>query len=287
MLRKIACIAATAAGIMCLALPAWSASKGTTLTNSDAPVDPNGKYNGGVDAVTMPDDARMAVFTYSRDQIYRVITAPLKVTTIEFETGEHLTADPAMGDSIRWIVDTDGANHVYVKPNQPGLVNTLHLSTNKREYDITLVSSPLGGLFYQSVRFNYPQSLMDKVRVRQAADKASGADTNGSAPSDTDSCTPTGVGISPEDLNFTWTVSGSASFKPQTVFDNGKSVWILMPPNAPFLVPLIKIHGDTVTPNFIRRCQYLVVQDMADEIVLRGGADEVTLKRGRHGFFGL
>jgi type IV secretion system protein TrbG len=116
MVPKNAGIAAIAAGIMWLAMPAWSASTATSLTSSDAPVNPNGQYNGGVDPVTMPDDARMAVFTYSRDQIFRVITAPLKVTTIEFEKGEQLSSDPAMGDSIRWIVDTDGANHVYVKP---------------------------------------------------------------------------------------------------------------------------------------------------------------------------
>jgi type IV secretion system protein VirB9 len=287
MLRKASSITAIAIGIMCLTLPAWSAPTVAALTTSDAPVNPNGPYNGGVDPVTMPDDARMAVFTYSRDQIFRVIAAPLKLTTIEFEKGEQLITDPAMGDSIRWIIDTDGANHVYVKPNQPGLVNTLHLSTNKREYDFTLVSSPLGGLFYQSVRFSYPPSLMDKVHARQGADKESDANTGGATSADGDSCKATGVGMSPEDLDFKWTISGSASFKPETVFDNGKSVWILEPANAVFPVPLIRLHGDTITPNFIRRCQYLVVQDMADEIILRAGEDEITLKRGRHSFFGL
>jgi hypothetical protein len=39
----------------------------------------------------------------------------------------------------------------------------MSIMTNQREYDLTVVSSPLGGLFYQSVRFRYPQSLMAKV----------------------------------------------------------------------------------------------------------------------------
>jgi type IV secretion system protein VirB9 len=282
-LVKNARIAALVGAALCGMTPAWSQSTTTSLSNSDAPINPNGRYNGGVDAVTMPDDARMAVFTYSRDQIFRVITAPLKVTTIEFEKGEQLTSDPAMGDSVRWIVDTDGANHVYVKPNQPNLVNTLHLSTNKREYDITLVSSPLGGLFYQSVRFSYPQSLMDKVRARQAKDSDGSAPT----PKGDDECSDSGsLGIAPEKLDFKWTIAGSGSFKPSTVFDNGKNVWILLPPDTTFPVPVIKLHGDTITPNFIRRCQYLVVQQMADEIDLRAGDDEVTLTHGHHGLFG-
>ena len=62
--------------------------------------------------------------------------------TIELAPGEKLVADPAFGDSIQWVSDTDGANHVFIKPTKPGLVNTLHLSTNMREYDMTLVSSP-------------------------------------------------------------------------------------------------------------------------------------------------
>jgi hypothetical protein len=60
-----------------------------------------------------------------------------------------------------------------------------------------------------------------------------------------------------------------------------------MPANAPYAVPVIKDHGDNVSPNFIRRGQYLVVQQMADEIVLRANHDEVKVDRTHHGLFGL
>jgi type IV secretory pathway VirB9-like protein len=227
----------------------------------------------------MPNDARMAVFTYSRDQIFRVMTAPLKTTTIEFASNEKLIADPAMGDTIRWTIDTDGANHVFVKPNQPGLINTLHLSTNLHEYDVTLVSSPLGGLFYQTVRFNYPGSLMAKVREHQQAYSQSDAST------ETSDSGP--LNVSPDKLNFNWEIHGDAAFRPETVFDDGKFIWLRMPANAPYAVPVIKDHGDNVSPNFIRRGQYLVVQQMADEIVLRANHDEVKVDRTHHGLFGL
>jgi type IV secretion system protein TrbG len=244
---------------------------------SDA-MSPLNPYNTGVDPMTMPGDARMAVFPYSRDQIFRIMTAPLKTTTIELATGEHLISDPALGDSVQWIVDTDGANHVFVKPTKPSLVNTMHLSTNQHEYDMTLVSSPTGGLFYQSVRFRYPQSLMAKVHAR---DGGAGAESRQSSNSDSGP-----IGVSPDKLNFDYTVSGSAPFKPETVFDDGKFVWIRLPADAPFAVPIIKDHGDTVSPNFNRRGQYLVVQQIADKIVLKGPHGEVTITRGRH-FMGL
>ncbi|MFM0158230.1 TrbG/VirB9 family P-type conjugative transfer protein [Paraburkholderia sediminicola] len=221
------------------------------------PMSPVNPYNSGTDPLTMPGDARMAVFPYSRDQIFKVMTAPLKTTTIELAPGESLVADPALGDSIQWVVDTDGANHVFVKPTKPGLVNTMHLTTNQREYDMTLVSSPLGGLFYQTVRFRYPQSLMAKVRARQERDGGSGslAGDDGAGRSTTDSGP---IGVSPDKLNFDYTVTGSAPFKPETVFDDGRFVWLRLPPDSPFAVPVVKDHGDNVSPNFIRRGPYLV-----------------------------
>lgn len=259
---------------------AGSTEPSATLAQSlSDPMSALNPFNGGTDATTLPNDARIAVFTYSRDQIYRVMTAPLKTTTIELAPGEKLISDPAMGDSIRWTEDTDGANHLFIKPSKPGLVNTLHISTNEREYDFTLVSSPIGGFFYQVVRFNYPTSLMAKVRAREAEDEnqSRNHDTVGSGPID----------ASPDELNFDYTVDGDASWKPLTVFDDGKFIWMRMPDNAPFAVPLVKEGGDLVSPNSITRGQYLVVQRLADEVVLRSGKDEVKIYRGKHRFLGV
>ncbi|MEX3900863.1 MULTISPECIES: TrbG/VirB9 family P-type conjugative transfer protein [Paraburkholderia] len=260
--------------------PAASFDLATAMSDPMSPVNP---YNAGSDPITMPGDARMVVFPYSRDQIYRIMTAPLKNTTIELAKGERVTTDPAMGDSIQWVIDTDGENHLFVKPVKPGLVNTLHLTTNLREYDMTLVSSPMGGLFYQTVRFSYPGSVMAKVRAREQA--VVGPEGHGD---DSEGRTDSGpIGVSPDKLNFDYTVSGSASFRPETVFDDGKSVWLRLPANAPFAVPLVKDHGDVVSPNFIRRGQYIVVQEIANQIVLRAPNEEVTIKRGRAGLFGF
>jgi type IV secretory pathway VirB10-like protein len=82
------------------------------------PLSPANPFNTGADPVSMPGDARMVVFPYSRDQIFRVMTAPLKLTTIELDPGEKLVSDPGLGDSVQWIIDTDGANHVFVKAGQ-------------------------------------------------------------------------------------------------------------------------------------------------------------------------
>jgi len=123
---------------------------------------------------------------------------------------------------------------------------------------------------------------MAKVRAREDRAGTGGDTGDGASPTDSGP-----IGVSPDKLNFDYTVKGSAPFKPETVFDDGKSVWLRLPADAPFAVPIVKDHGDTVTPNFIRRGQYIVVQEMASKIVLRAADDEVTITRGRPGLFGF
>jgi P-type conjugative transfer protein TrbG len=271
---------ALSAGVLAQAKKSSLESRQFALLAAD-PMSPVNPFNGGVDPMTMPDDARIGVFPYSRDQIYRVLSAPLKLTTIEFEKGEALVGEPAMGDSIQWEIDTDGANHVFIKPHKAGLVNTLHITTNKREYDFTLISSPAGGLFYQTVRFQYAQSLMAKVADRQASRQS----TDNGATGDVESGS---TGVSPDKLNWDYAISGNAEFKPEVVFDNGHAIWMRMPANAQsWPVPMIKEHGDLLVGNFIRRGGFMVLQRLADEVVLVSGKEEVTVTRGRRRILGL
>ena len=249
---------------------------------SDA-MNPANPFNGGVDPIALPGDSRLVVFTYSRDQIFRVLSAPLKVTTIEFPDDEQILGDPAWGENVRWDYDTDGANHLYVKPQAAGLVNTLSVNTNKRSYEFTLVSSPLGGIFYQKVRFRIPTSISAKVKARNDGVAVTEQDGgNGPAARNLDA-----VAVSPDKLNFDYTISGSASFKPETVFDDGKALWIPIPQGADWPVPLIKDGSDYVVVNSIRRGNYLVVQRLADTFALRSGSDEVKIERGRLRILGL
>jgi type IV secretion system protein VirB9 len=260
--------------------PANTAMISAAMIAAD-PMSPVNPFNGGADPLTMPGDARIGVFSYSRDQIFRVLTAPLKLTTIELEPGEKLIADPAMGDSVQWEIDDDKMNHIFIKPHKADLVNTLHLTTNRREYDFTLIASPAGGFFYQTVRFQYPRAPMVRANVRDEASDARGG--GGERGVDSGS-----ISVSPDKLNWDYSVDGNAEFRPEVVFDDGHSIWMRMPANAQtWPVPMYKDHGDRVVGNFIRRGDFLVFQRLADEIVLVSGKDEVTVTRGRRRVFGV
>ncbi|CAM2158561.1 type IV secretion system protein TrbG (plasmid) [Pararobbsia alpina] len=249
-------------------------------------MNPANPYNGGTDPVTMPEDARIAVFPYSDDQIFKLLTAPLKTTSIEFAKDERLASDPALADSLQWDIDTDGANHVYVKPHKPDLVNTLEVVTNKRTYDFTLVSSPMGGLFYQRVKFRYGESILTKLNKGSTSSRAG----EGSAASSDLAAVDESVlpGVTPEKMNTLYTVSGAAGFKPDLVFDDGKFMYMRIPESSQIWpIPMLLEHGDTVTPNFIRRGRFIVIERLADEVVLQSGEDKVTVERKSKRLFGL
>ncbi|TDF64892.1 TrbG/VirB9 family P-type conjugative transfer protein [Cupriavidus sp. L7L] len=252
---------------------------------SDA-MNPANPFNGGVEPIALPGDSRLVVFTYNRDQIFRVLSAPLKVTTIEFPDDEQIVGDPAWGENVRWDYDTDGANHLYVKPQAPGLVNTLSVNTNKRSYEFTLVSSPLGGIFYQKVRFRIPTSISAKVKARNGARGEQGDDARSAG---TEARNPDAVAVAPDQLNFEYSISGTASFKPETAFDDGKALWLRLSAAAlqSWPVALVKDGSDFVVVNQIRRGGYLVVQRLADTVVLRSGDDEIKIERGRRRVLGL
>ncbi|SPK77408.1 Type IV secretion system, conjugation protein (plasmid) [Cupriavidus taiwanensis] len=249
---------------------------------SDA-MNPANPFNGGVDPIALPGDSRLVVFTYSRDQIFRILSAPLKMTTIEFPDDEQIVGEPAWGESVRWDYETDGQNHLYVKPQAAGLVNTLSVNTNKRSYEFTLVSSPLGGIFYQKVRFRIPTSFAAKVKARNEAR----ADSAEWLSVDAGGRNADVVAVAPEQLNFEYSISGSASFRPDTVFDDGKAIWLRIPKSADWPVALVKDGSDFVVVNFIRRGEFLVVQRLAETVALRSGAEEVKIERGRRRILGL
>nr|WP_251031385.1 TrbG/VirB9 family P-type conjugative transfer protein [Paraburkholderia strydomiana] len=69
---------------------------------------------------------------------------------------------------MRCEAHDDKMNHVFIKPHKPDIVNTLHLTTNRREYNFTLIASPAGGLSYQTVRVHYPRAPMARVRPTSA-----------------------------------------------------------------------------------------------------------------------
>jgi type IV secretion system protein VirB9 len=101
-------------------------------------------------------------FDYMAGALYQIYCAPLSVTDIQFQNNEHIVAVGA-GDTTRWLVTKAssgvGANkqeHLFVKPVDEELTNSLVITTDMRTYHLMLHST--NKTYMASVAWRYPDS---------------------------------------------------------------------------------------------------------------------------------
>lgn len=235
-----------------------------------------------VKPIPMPADAKLVQFPYDPNDTFVVLTRPKSVTDIALHHDEEVVG-LALGDTFQWQVK-DAKGHIFVKPLRPNIATSVTLVTSARTYQFTLQSSPEDGLWYQRVSFSYPD-LMLIERERAVATKA--AQSAETERLERQIASPK---LSPENLNFEYSVNGEASFKPTQVFDDGRFVWVRMPKtqDMPAFFMVAEDEGVELINTHLRG-DYVVVQRLVDKLLLKLGKTEVTVERkgrkSRSGFF--
>jgi len=207
-----------------------------------------------------------AIYPFADGTIYRVYTAPERVTDIALQPGENLIA-VASGDTVRWVIgDTasgTGAEkrvHVLVKPFSAGLSTNLVIATDRRTYHVALAST--GGPAMAALSWSYPQDAL--LAIRRAQEAAAAA-------------APVAAGLEIERLDFGYAISGDRPpWRPLRAFDDGQQTFIEFPPSlavgeAPPLF-LVDRKGEAQLVNYRLRGRYYVVDRLFDAAELRLGA---------------
>lgn len=213
------------------------------------------------------------VYPYMEGALYRLYTAPEKVSDIALEPGEHLIAISA-GDTARWVIgDTkSGASetaqvHVLVKPYVTGLKTNLIITTDRRTYHLTLESTPATAM--AAVSWRYPQGTL--IALKEQAFH-------------TDQTKPVASGVALEDLRFRYDIKGdSPPWRPVPVFDDGTKVYIEFPQGvaqgeAPPLF-VVGERGDTQLVNYRMRGSYYIVDHLFAAAELRLGGKVQSIVR--------
>lgn len=161
------------------------------------------------------------VYTFNDGRIYRLFTAPDKVSDIVLQPGESLISVSA-GDTARWVIGdtTSGTGegrqtHILVKPYTAGLRTNLIITTDRRTYRLQLESTQVTAMAAVSWRYPHNQVLTRKVEVPLApvAEPA-----------------PIVVGLPLESLRFTYSITGDKpAWRPVRAFDDGQKVYIEFP----------------------------------------------------------
>jgi len=212
-----------------------------------------------------PDDyiGAVQVYAWGDGAIYRLYTAPSRVSDIALQPGEALVS-VAAGDTARWVIgDTSSGTgaarrtHVLVKPSAPGLATNLVIATDRRVYHVELESG--GKAAMAGISWSYPDdSLLALNRGPRAADS------------------PVAAGVAIETLNFDYRIEGdNPPWRPLRAFDDGHQVFIEFPPTLPEGdAPPLFVTGEggrAELVNYRQRGRYYVVDSLFAAAELRLG----------------
>jgi type IV secretion system protein VirB9 len=166
------------------------------------------------------------IFTY-QSYIPKIMCRPMRVTDIILQPGEIVTG-VFPGDTARWtfVPGKSGPSgneqiHVLVKPLMADISTNLVINTDRRTYNIDLMSNSKE--FMPSVSFNYPADNMAAwdlfITDKQKERNAIGLLSEG------------GYKVNPEELNFNYEIRGKDEirWKPIRVWDDGVKTYIQFP----------------------------------------------------------
>jgi type IV secretion system protein TrbG len=213
------------------------------------------------------------VYPYSEGTLYRLFAAPEHVTDIALQPGETLGA-VAAGDTVRWVIgDTpsgSGENkrtHVLVKPVRTGLTTNLMITTDRRVYHLTLVSTARSPMI--ALSWSYPADQM--LALTRNGGMAGTVAAN----------------IPVEGLNFSYRIGGDKpAWRPVRAFDDGRQTYVEFPADlavgeAPPLF-LTGRGGEAQLVNYRQKGRYYVIDRLFEAAELRLGTKRqavVTIDR--------
>jgi len=218
-------------------------------------------------------------FDYVPGTVYQVITRVGSITSLSLQPGEKIK-DYLGGDTARWdVTDSEsGAGAtltkiIIIKPHRPDLKTNLAIMTDRRIYDIELVSTQ-SDAYNVRVIWSYPQ---DQLRARQHhADEAARLE---------DQTIATAIPLDHVNFNYAiTTVAGSAPrWLPARAFDDGAKTYIQFPPDLGTIEapPLFVIGADQKADivTYRPRGNFYVVDRLFDVAELRLGTSSQTIVR--------
>ena len=203
--------------------------------------------------------------------------APLLVCQVQLQTNESIN-DVAIGDSQRWKTDkiytgtpNDGSWIVIFKPTAYGIATNVSITTDKRIYNLGLLSAKQGqAIDAPIVDFWYPSEMakhvINNAKIQKAQLNEAGANVLASSAGDT------GTYTNVKNLNFNYSMSGDdPEWKPAQIFDDGSKTFIRMPPMTDRVnLPILYVYKDDKQQmiNYRYKRPYIIYDGLFDKAVL-------------------
>lgn len=206
------------------------------------------------------------IYVHGAGIIPTILASPMQVCDVELEPGETVN-EIVTGDSARWLVESGKAGdtmHLFIKPADTGLASSAVITTNRRVYHLRLVSgsghTPYVGFVYHGTL----KRAMTQKKEQENKEKQWQSTTNSD-----------GKDVDLAKLNFNYEVSGSASWKPERVYDDGQKIYIKLPKataSGELPVLLVRKGDKDVMVNYrAKDATTLMVDGIFDTIALVAG----------------
>jgi len=221
------------------------------------------------------------------DQSYpSIVCAILQVTDIELQPGEVVT-QVNVGDTTRWSVESavsgsgaDQTQHLIVKPRDIGLTTSLVVTTDHRTYHLMLVSDEKE--FMHAVRFVYDHEKPAQPASTPAPAAAPTPQQVAADPPPRRQQKPDGkrvAFVAADDTDDGYVVTGTADWKPVTVYSKGGKTYIEMPESvrhkeAPVLFEETRkgwFHHEKILVNYRVKGRWYVADKVIDKGILVSG----------------
>lgn len=241
---------------------------------ANAAVSLSEQWQTGAGIVAHGEDGKV-VFLYGNSQP-SIVCSPLQVCDIELARGE-LVHDVLIGDTVRWKVEpaVSGAAgsetvHLVLKPAEAGLKTSMVVTTSVRTYHIELRSD--AEHYMARVGFEYPDEVNEKLAQINARVSA---------------VTLPGVGVTADQLDFSFRMTGSARWRPTRIYSDGAKTYIQFPASlsgqdAPVL--FVVSGGQNRIVNYRLAGTLMIVDYSIDHAVLVSGvgpkSEKITIRRG-------
>jgi type IV secretion system protein TrbG len=171
---------------------------------------------------------------------------PLNICVVRLQPGESLTEAPTVGDAVRWSVEVraggmDGQQVVYVvvKPASTAERTSMFLTTDRRSYDIELAPSPVS--YTPMIAFHYPEDRAAANKAKVAAMLAQKADYQ--QRQQQHSIAVNGKYVPADKLDFNYTITGNAGFRPSRVFSDCVKTYVDLPDSYRGETPVFLVLG--------------------------------------------
>lgn len=211
-----------------------------------------------------------SIFTYSEDSMYTIYCRVNHLTTILLQPGEKVTFVGG-GDTARWrrasatTGSTEGEREViYIKPSSINLKTNLVINTNKRNYQIILISDK--NLYNPSIKWQYPDDeMIEKIEMAKEKERLESIQEP----------------LDPTELNYNYVLSTNKyDFTPKDVFNDKTKTYIVMKDNLQEMPTLYIVDGkNLLLVNYRTKGNFIIVDRLFDKAELKIGDKKIIIKK--------